>query len=197
MSDSPAAAERNGCRRWDVPQLDDGDLPVHGADAGRRAWEEGFEQGRQDGLTAAREEVQAQLACLQRIMQALATPLAEFDEQVEKELVTLAMTVARQVVYRELESDPGLVVAAVRKAIGVLPAGARDVRLHLHPEDARLVRELLPAGGEENGWQIVEDVVHERGGCRVTTPSSQVDATLEARLARAVAAVMGDTGENT
>lgn len=196
MSDSPAAAERNGCRRWDVPQLDDGDLPVRGADAGRRAWEEGFERGRQDGLTAAREEVQAQLASLQQIMQALATPLAEFDEQVEKELVTLAMTAARQVVYRELETDPGLVVAAVRKAIGVLPAGARDVRLHLHPEDARLVREQLPDGWEENGWQIVEDVVHERGGCRVTTPSSQVDATLEARLARVVAAVLGESGEN-
>jgi flagellar assembly protein FliH len=105
------------------------------------------------------------------------------------------MAVARQVIYHELKTDPGLVVAAVRKALGVLPAGTRDVRLHLHPDDAQLVRELLPAGQEQGGWQIFEDVVHDRGGCRVSTETSQVDATLESRLARAAAAVLGESGE--
>jgi len=196
MSDTPAAGERIGCRRWDVPELEDGDLPMRGADPGQRAREAGFEEGRQAGLAAARDEIQAQRAILQQLMQELAAPLADLDEQVEKELVAVAMTVARQVVYRELETDPTLVVAAVRKALGVLPAGIRDVRLHLHPEDARLVRDLLPASQEENGWQIIEDVVHDRGGCRVTTPNSQVDATLESRIARVAAAVLGESGGN-
>jgi flagellar assembly protein FliH len=197
MSDTTGAANGNACRRWDVPQLDDGGLHGHGAESGLRAREEGFEQGRQEGLAAAREQVLAQLAILQQLMQTLATPLAELDEQVEKELVTLAMTVARQVIYRELKTDPELVVAAVRKALAVLPAGLRDVRLHLHPDDAQLVRELLPAGQEENGWQIVEDVVHDRGGCRISTQNSVVDATLESRLTRVITAVLGESGENT
>ncbi|MGB5540236.1 MAG: flagellar assembly protein FliH [Gammaproteobacteria bacterium] len=196
MSDAPGAADRNVCRRWDVPQLDDGAPYGAGMDAGQQAREKGFEQGRQEGLEAGRKQVLAQLAVLQRLMQTLATPLAELDEQVEKELVALAMTVARQVVYRELQTDPGLVLGAVRKALGVLPAGLRDVRVHLHPEDARLVRDLLAAGEAEAGWQIVEDSVHERGDCRVSTPNSQVDATTEARLVRAVAAVLGESGEN-
>ena len=196
MSDAPGAADRNACRRWDVPQLDDGGPYGAGMDAGQQAREKGFEQGRQEGLDAGREQVLAQLAVLQRLMQTLATPLAELDEQVEKELVALAMTVARQVVYRELQTDPELVLGAVRKALGVLPAGLRDVRVHLHPEDARLVRDLLPAGEAETGWQIVEDSVHERGDCRVSTQNSQVDATTEARLVRAVAAVLGESGEN-
>ena len=196
MSDAPGAADRNACRRWNVPQLDDGGLYGAGMDPVQRAREEGFEQGRQEGLAAGREQVQAQLEILQQLMQTLATPLAELDEQIEKELVALAMTVARQVVYRELQTDPELVVSAVRKALGVLPSGLRDVRLYLHPEDAQLVRELLPAGEEENGWQIVEDALYERGGCRVSTQNSQVDATLEARLMRAVAAVLGESGEN-
>jgi len=197
MSDTTGAVNGNACRRWDVPQLDDSGLHGHGAESGQRAREAGFEQGRQEGLAAAREQVLAQLAILQQLMQTLATPLAELDEQVEKELVTLAMTVARQVIYRELKTDPELVVAAVRKALAVLPAGLRDVRLHLHPDDAQLVRELLPAGQEENGWQIVEDVVHDRGGCRISTQNSVVDATLESRLTRVIAAVLGESGENT
>lgn len=196
MSDAPAAMDRNSCRRWDVPQLDDGSPGGTGMDSGQRAWEEGFEQGRQEGLAAGREQVLAELDILRQLMQKLATPLAELDEQVEKELVALAMTVARQVIYRELEMHPERVVNAVRKALDVLPAGLRDVRLHLHPDDAQLVRELLPAGEAESSWQIVEDRVLERGGCRVSTQNSQVDATLETRLARAVAAALGESGEN-
>lgn len=193
MSDAAHAGKADTCRRWDVPQIDDGHYGA-GADAVAHAREEGFEQGRQEGLAAAREQVQDQLDHLGRLVQALATPLAELDDQVEKELVTLALTVARQVVYRELQTAPELVVAAVRKAIDVLPVGARDIQLHLHPEDAQLVRELLPAGEEESGWQIVEDRMHERGGCRVATQNSLVDATLEARLERAIAAVLGESG---
>lgn len=194
MSDASGTAGRDACRRWDVPLLDDDG--VHGPDAARRAREEGFEQGRQEGLAAARAQVQAEVDILHRLLHGLAAPFAELDDRVEKELVALALSVARQVIYREVQTDPELVVAAVRKALAVLPAGAREVHLHLHPDDARLVRELLPAGDGEDGWQIVEDSVHERGGCRVSTQTSQVDATLEARLQRAVAAVLGESGEN-
>lgn len=196
MSDASGTAGQGACRRWDVPQLDDDGSHGHSPDAVRRAREEGFEQGRQEGLAAARDQVQAEIDILRRLLQGLTTPFAELDEQVEKELVALALGVARQVIYREVQTEPELVVAAVRKALGVLPAGAREVHLHLHPDDARLVRELLPAGAEEDGWLIVEDRVHERGGCRVTTQTSQVDATLEARLQRAAAAVLGESGEN-
>jgi flagellar assembly protein FliH len=196
MSDTRGAAKRDTCRRWDVPQLDDGGPYGSDTDAGRRIREKGFEQGRQEGLAAGSELVQTQLDVLSQLVQALATPLAELDDQVEKALVALAMSVARQVVYRELRTDPELVVTAVRKALAVVPVGMRDVRLHLHPDDARLVRELLPAAAEENGWQIVEDHLHERGGCRISTQNSQVDATLEARLTRAITAVLGESGEN-
>jgi len=199
MSDTPFKAEGIDCRRWDVPQLDDTGVGQHGhgVEPRQSAWEAGFEQGRQEGLAAARSQLLAQGTVLQQLMQALATPLNELDEEVEKELVDLAMTVARQVVFRELRTDPALVAVAVRKAISVLPAGTRDVRLHLHPDDASLVRELLPAGQEEGGWQIVEDVVHDRGGCRVSTQTSQVDATPETRLARVIAAVLGESGESS
>jgi flagellar assembly protein FliH len=196
MSDITRTTERDGCRRWDVPQLDDSAPYGSGTDAAQRARDAGFEQGRQEGLAAGREEVEAQLAIFGRLVQSLGTPLAELDDQVEKEIVALALGVARQVVYRELRTDPELVLVAVKKALGILPVGSRGVRLHLHPDDARLVRELLPADDEENDWQIVEERMRERGDCRVSTHNSEVDATLDTRLTRAVAAVLGESGEN-
>ncbi|MBT8143492.1 MAG: flagellar assembly protein FliH, partial [Gammaproteobacteria bacterium] len=39
---------------------------------------------------------------------------------------------------------------------------------------------------------IVEDPVITRGGCRISSASSQVDATVETRLARVINSILGD-----
>jgi flagellar assembly protein FliH len=43
----------------------------------------------------------------------------------------------------------------------------------------------------ELAWKIVEDPVCARGGCKVLTGSSQVDATLESRLAALINSLLG------
>jgi flagellar assembly protein FliH len=72
----------------------------------------------------------------------------------------------------------------------VLPVSSRNVRLLLHPEDAELIREVYSLGGAEVGWQLIEDPVINRGGCRVVTDTSQVDASLESRLASLIAPLL-------
>jgi len=49
---------------------------------------------------------------------------------------------------------------------------ARDVRVHLHPEDAAVMREHLAPTESERAWVIVEDPVMARGGCQITTATS-------------------------
>ncbi len=101
------------------------------------------------------------------------------------------MLVARQLVRRELKTEPEEVIGVVREALGALPVAARNVRLMLHPEDAALVREAMPTAQGEQQMQIVEDPVQTRGGCRVLTDSSQIDASVEARLNAVIAHVLG------
>ena len=50
------------------------------------------------------------------------------------------MALARQIVRRELKTDPTQIIGIIREAIAALPVAARDVRVHLHPEDAAVVR---------------------------------------------------------
>ncbi|MGA7800079.1 MAG: flagellar assembly protein FliH [Gammaproteobacteria bacterium] len=157
----------------------------------RQAYDEGFAQGRGDGLADGQREIRAQVEHLQQLMATLAAPLEELDQQVEQQLVALSLAVARQLIRREIKTDPGQVVAAVREAIAVLPLAVRKVRIHLHPDDAALVREALAIGEPEQGWQVVEDPVVTRGGCRISTDTSQIDATVEARMQAAITAVMG------
>jgi flagellar assembly protein FliH len=75
--------------------------------------------------------------------------------------------------------------------MSILPVSSRNISLILHPEDASLVRETYELSESELGWRIVEDPVLARGGCRISTETSQVDATLESRLATLIAPLLG------
>jgi len=211
-------SQTDGIRQWQPPQMGRG-----ADDAGiekpagklltadqleslqKQAYDEGFEQGKQagfeyghkEGLTQGQAKIHELLQQLENVLKTLNTPLRELDEQVESELVELAIAMVRQLVRREVNIDPAHIVGVVREALGVLPVASRNVRLILHPEDAVLIREAYDVGGKELNWEIVEDPMLARGGCRVVTDSSQVDATLETRLAALIApALSGEREED-
>ena len=114
------------------------------------------------------------------------------DETVETQLVELSIAVVKQLFRREIKIDPGHVIGAVREAIQALPIASRNVQLHLHPDDAVLIRESLSPAENEPAWSIVEDPLISRGGCQVTTDNSQIDATVESRLHAVVSRILGD-----
>jgi len=158
-----------------------------------------FEKGYEDGRAAGQREMdvqsaklRARVAQLDAIIGSLAKPFEELDAEVEKQLTLLALTVGKQMVRRELKTDPSQVIGVIRESVGRLPAAARDVRVHLHPEDAKVVRELLATPGTDRAWSIVEDPAMARGGCIVRTEVSQIDARLDSRLNAIVAAAFGD-----
>ena len=171
----------------------------------RAAFEEAYAKGHAAGLAAAQAEEQMKLDQLTQkltrvdgMLNTLARPLAEMDAEVERELLALASTLAKHLVRRELKTDPGQIVGVIRETVALLPVATRDVRVHLHPEDAALVREKLAAPQAERAWTIVEDPVLTRGGCRVTTDTAQIDARVESRLGAVMSAMLGDervTGE--
>lgn len=163
-----------------------------------KAHEEGYEQGRREGmefghneaLEEGRVKVQERLAQLDQLIQTLEQPFEELDDQVESEIVTLVISMVRQLLRREVKTDPGQIVGVVREALGVLPVSARSVRVVLHPEDADIVREAYALTDGDQTWSIDEDPVIQRGGCRVIAENSQVDATLDSRLNSLIAPLL-------
>ena len=160
-------------------------------DLQEEAYKEAFDQGLAEGRKAGQIEVRAQVEKLAGMFHDLAKPFEVLDAEVERELLTLAMALARQIVRRELKTDPTQIIGIVRDAIAALPVTARDVRVHLHPEDAAVVREHLAPTESERAWTLVEDPVMARGGCQITTTTSRIDARLETRLAAILSELMG------
>lgn len=158
----------------------------------QRAWDEAYQAGQAAGLAAAEEQVVAQVDALTTVLNALARPMRELDRQVEDELLELVRAVARQLIRRELRTEPGEVVGVIRAGLDALPTAASDVVVTLHPEDAALVRERLQPSEGETPWKIQADPILERGSCRIATTNSQVDGRLETRLGRVIAGLFDD-----
>jgi len=161
------------------------------ADLQAEAHAEAFAQGLAEGRDAGRGEVRAQVEKLAGMFYDLAKPFEVLNAEVERELLTLAMALARQIVRRELKTDPTQIIGIIRDAIAALPVAAREVRVHLHPEDAAVVRQNLAPTESERAWTMIEDPVMARGGCQITTTTSRIDARLETRLAAILSELMG------
>jgi len=155
----------------------------------------GFEQGKtegyQAGLQLAQQEMTQQVAYLQQIMTTLNTPLEELDTEIENDLVSLVTTVARQLVRRELKTDREHVIGAVRAALAVLPINDRKLKIFLHPQDVELVKKGLSIDGEETTWQWIDDPMLTRGGCRLETADTIIDASVESRLESVINKLLG------
>jgi len=82
-----------------------------------------------------------------------------------------------------LDQLKGMLEQVITNALALLPSHARDVVVHVHPEDATLIRELLTDATDDADWSIAEDPLLTRGGCRIESLNSSIDASLESRLA--------------
>jgi flagellar assembly protein FliH len=195
---------------WSLPNVDgpivglrrEGTSRARDAEATRAsesARQAEMDRGYEAGVSAGRAELQkqnealaAQVVRLDGILNQLARPLPTLEGEVEQQLVLLALAVGKQLARRELKTDPGQIAALIREAVGRLPAAAREVRVHLHPEDAAAVAQRLASAGQERAWSVVEDPTLTRGGCLVRSENSQIDARLESRVNAMVSSMLGE-----
>ena len=165
-----------------------------------QGYELGVEQGHKDGYAAGHGKLEKllkeRLQRLDSVLSFISQPLSEMDEQVITQLTDMSILIARQLIRRELHTDPGQVIAAVREAMAALPVNTRDTQIFLHPDDATLVREVFSISeGREQTWKLIEDPSVTRGGCRIEAENSKIDATVEYRMNQVVASLLGDERE--
>ncbi|WP_051749030.1 FliH/SctL family protein [Nevskia soli] len=187
-----------GAQRWELPVFNAAPAPLRTAaqldDLEAAAHEEGFARGHADGLAAGMAEMQQQAQRLRQLLEHCAQPLAQLDADVEAVLVELALRAARQLVQQEFEIDPARMAATVNEAVAALVVVPRELRVLLHPDDARLLKDTLVRPAEVTAWRIVPDPTLARGDCRIAGDSGWVDATLATRERSLAQALLDDGG---
>ncbi len=158
-----------------------------------QAQQEAYAAGHAEGLAAGLAEGRAQAARETARLAGLADGFAEetrlADERMSEQVLELAIDLARAMLKSALAVKPELVIPVVREAVRYLPAMQQPALLYLNPADLALVRERIGDELAKTGWQLTEDATLEAGGCRVETPSNQIDAALPVRWQRLVAAL--------
>lgn len=212
MSSLIKNSKEHDLKRWALPSVQGDIMPsVDAAITSRpptaeeienihkQAYDEGFNLGRKEGRALGykqsqqrvEQEHQQRTETLKGILNHLAEPLSQLDDEVEKTIIDMVALLAKHLVRRELKTNEGEIIGVVRHVMGHLPISARHPRIHLNPEDLELVKKALAIGDEEESWRLEPDPLISRGGCLVESQSSFIDATVEARLAAQVSQMFG------
>jgi flagellar assembly protein FliH len=171
----------------------DGEVSAADAESIEKSRLQAMQQGYREGLERAESELAAVRQQLLDIINFFESPLQALNEEVEQELSVLAVTLAQQLVKREIRAEPGELIGVIRDAVKMLPSHSRAIRIMLNPEDADLVRTSLQLDehDDELNWKLVEDPMISRGGCEIKSDRSVINATLEKRLQALAASVLG------
>lgn len=163
---------------------------VRGREEGYRL---GLEEGRREGLRVGREEEVRRLEGeLSGAAAALAAAASEFQAKrddllarARRDLLDLAVEIARRIVKREVVRVPETVVLNVESALELIFRRG-SIAIHVHPSDAPIVEKALAA---DPRWKHGFDAVEVRpaldvnpGGCRLVSGAGSVDMTLETQL---------------
>ena len=160
--------------------------------------QEGFEKGLAEGHAAGAQQALAEhKAQLAAATAALAAAMAQIDagrQALEagalREVVELAVAIARRVTKRQGAIDPDVLAANVAEALK-LAVGAADVRIAVHPAQRATLAAALPqiqlALPNLKHVEITDDPTLAPGGCRVFARQGQIDADLDGQLDRVVA----------
>jgi flagellar assembly protein FliH len=153
----------------------------HTAELRLQAYQEGYNEGRDEGLAQARREMEQALA----LVQATAREAKQLRDRIiagsERQVIELVLDVVRKVIATELDSNPRLVVETVERAMKRL-GSQRVVRIRVNPAELETVRVAF-AEAAERDWDITEDGVVSLGGCIIDTEAGTIDARLDTQIA--------------
>ena len=181
----PSAGERREAGRaaaWAQPVAGAPEGAPPGTESLRDARQTGFREGEAAGRTAAQNEMRPLIERLARTIDELAALRPRLRQQAERDLVRLAVAIARRVVRRELTIDPQAITGLVKAALEQLSAGER-IRVRVHPEDEATVRSCLVAAGRAASVEVSGDAALERGSAILETERGNLDASAETQLA--------------
>jgi flagellar assembly protein FliH len=158
---------------------------AHALEAARA---EGFHAGHAAGAAEAGAQLQPALETLHAAAAAFEAERGALADAVERAAVELGVRIAEQALHATVAVSPDVVLESVQGALRRLVERERVIVL-VNPDDLEIVREGLAGvsaalGGIEHAEVQAERRV-ARGGAVVRTAEGEVDASLEAKLARA------------
>jgi flagellar assembly protein FliH len=149
----------------------------------KTAYENGFLQGEKAGMEIAEQKSEAMMRRYADSILELGRARSSLYAQVEREVVKLAVEVAKKIVHREIQVDKDIIQTLVRVALSHV-AEKSAVTVHLSPQDYNYLLEQRAELSQSEGRDIslLADKSIERGGCLIQTECGDIDARIEEKF---------------
>lgn len=152
----------------------------------QEAFETGFAQGRDEGLKKTASEVQNVLAFFRNLAASLKEEEQKILNEIEPDVVKLAVSIAERIVGREVAVDRQIVKGCVARAVEKIVERERLI-IYVNPVDLPTVVEYkAELMASLDGIKEIEVVASENGispgGCAVETDLLKVNGKIEAQL---------------
>lgn len=163
---------------------------AHLAALEREAFAKGYAQGERAGLEAGGKRAEAMLRRVAQTLTDLSGLRETLIHQTERQMVQLALTIARRIVLREVTLDPELIAAMAHVALQKLGTSS-PATIRLNPDDYTVIaREGERWGGGQ--VTVVPDPAIARGGCLVESEFGRIDASVDRQFEEMTRALLGD-----
>ena len=148
----------------------------------KAAYENGFRQGEKAGLEIAEKKVEAMMKRYAEAIREIGRIKPTLYAQAGRDVVRLALEVAKKIVHREVQVDREIVQTLIKMTLNHV-AVKSAVTIRLHPADYEFVSEerraSMPADEGEREIVLLADKSIERGGCLIETECGDIDARIE------------------
>jgi flagellar assembly protein FliH len=139
-----------------------------------------FEAGRQQGDQQARVELQPVLERLNASIAEITAMRPDLRQRAERDVVQLALLIAKRVLHRQLSVDEGALTAIARIAFERLTR-SESYRVTVNPRFASAVTSALP-GSHSARVQIEPDPGCAQGTLIIHSTEGVIDASVDAQL---------------
>lgn len=185
-------------QRWEMASFDDAEnMPESQPRMAAAALEQihetarasGYSEGYVAGLAAGHAAMEMERQALQSLVAGVSSELGNVSHVLAGNVLDLALELAKAMLRQALAVDPERILPVIRETLACLPSVAQPAWLCLNPDDIELVGRLMQDELTAMGWKLKADVRIERGGCRIETATSEVDATHAVRWQKIVKAL--------
>jgi flagellar assembly protein FliH len=165
----------------------------------------GYDAGRKAGQDAAFEQCVKTFAENQeKLASALRAMLADIEQRkrdlfiaARNDVVRFAAKVAGRVTRRVATLDSGAATANLEAALALVESKT-DLRVRIHPQDVATMRafagDLKERFEEVRHIDLIEDDALAPGGCIVSTPDTEVDASIDTQVQQIAELLVGREG---
>lgn len=146
------------------------------------SFQEGFTEGEKAGFEAGTKRVDPLITSFNQGLEQLKNIRQEVHQAIEKEVVQLALSIAKKIVCHEVKTNEETVVCVAREALSRVENPGK-IKIKLNPTDLQFIQDaksqLSHLLHNVDGIRFEAEDSIQSGGCVIETEMGDIDARIE------------------